>query len=159
MAVPIAPAHTVASPRRLRRLLRREPSHGARCKSTAESLEQSAPPIPPPPSVLPPPPWSRSTRNEAVCSFRRRTDPFSLWRVASTGPPPSASRVPNFLHVNDLSKDQLLSVLDRARELKAAFRAGDASFQPLKGKSLAMIFAKPSLRTRVSFEVVRPSHT
>jgi len=67
--------------------------------------------------------------------------------------------VPNFLHVNDLSKDQLLSVLDRARELKAAFRAGDASFQPLKGKSLAMIFAKPSLRTRVSFEVVRPSHT
>jgi ornithine carbamoyltransferase len=49
----------------------------------------------------------------------------------------------------------LEAVLKRAAELKAAWRAGDASYQPLKGKSLAMIFAKPSLRTRVSFEVVR----
>jgi hypothetical protein len=61
----------------------------------------------------------------------------------------------HFVHIDDLSAPQLHAVLARAQELKARFRAGDASFQPLRGLSMAMIFAKPSLRTRVSFETVR----
>ena len=83
----------------------------------------------PPPAVAPPPPFARLPR--------------------------TAGRLPHFLHINDLSADQLAAVLASATKLKKAYRAGDSSFQPLKGKSLAMIFAKPSLRTRVSFEVVR----
>jgi len=71
--------------------------------------------------------------------------------------PGALARPKHFIHLDDLTRPELEAVLRRAGELKAAFRAGDSSFQPLKGKSLAMIFAKPSLRTRVSFEVVRAS--
>ncbi len=43
-------------------------------------------------------------------------------------------------------------ILDEALRLKGLQKAG-APFQPLRGKTLAMIFQKPSNRTRVSFEV------
>jgi len=39
--------------------------------------------------------------------------------------------------------------------VKARLKAGDRDYQPLKGKTMAMVFSKPSLRTRVSFETVR----
>ncbi|MEZ4408498.1 MAG: ornithine carbamoyltransferase [Polyangiales bacterium] len=55
----------------------------------------------------------------------------------------------DFLELSDLSRDELLSVLDRAAAMKADRRA----FRPLEGKSVALIFEKPSTRTRVSFEV------
>jgi hypothetical protein len=76
-------------------------------------------------------------------------------RASARGTPPLPGRARHFVHVDDLTRGELDAVLRRAGELKAAFRAGDTSYQPLLGKSLAMIFAKPSLRTRVSFEVVR----
>jgi hypothetical protein len=44
-------------------------------------------------------------------------------------------------------------------QVKARLKAGDRDFQPLKGKTMAMVFSKPSLRTRVSFETVRPRQT
>ena len=56
----------------------------------------------------------------------------------------------HYLSVDDLSADELAQVLDLAAEVKAdpASRA-DA----LSGRSIALIFEKPSTRTRVSFEV------
>ena len=55
----------------------------------------------------------------------------------------------DFLAVSDLSRDELLRLLTRARRMKE----GDDAAQPLAGKTLAMIFRKSSTRTRVSFEV------
>lgn len=46
-------------------------------------------------------------------------------------------------------------MLETSREIKARLATDDQDFKPFKGKSLAMIFTKPSMRTRVSFETVR----
>lgn len=58
----------------------------------------------------------------------------------------------HFLTVSDFSSADIERVLATAAELKAKQKAGK-SHELLKGKSLAMIFEKPSNRTRVSFEV------
>ena len=55
----------------------------------------------------------------------------------------------HLLKINDLSKEEFDKILDLAAELKA----GPLNTDILKGKSLGMIFAKSSTRTRVSFEV------
>jgi ornithine carbamoyltransferase len=57
----------------------------------------------------------------------------------------------HLLTILDLSREEIVSLLARARELKALHkqRRDPAS---LKGKTVAMIFDKPSTRTRVSFE-------
>ena len=57
----------------------------------------------------------------------------------------------HFLTLQDLSKQELQQLLNRAIELKTAHRNGTAE-QPFSGKVLAMIFEKSSTRTRVSFE-------
>jgi ornithine carbamoyltransferase len=57
----------------------------------------------------------------------------------------------NVLAVTDLSPDEIGTVLALATHLKSA-RATD-QLPLLRGKTLAMLFEKPSLRTRVSFEV------
>lgn len=57
----------------------------------------------------------------------------------------------SFISITDFSADEIRAVLDRADELKAD-RAGAFRAAPLRGKTLAMIFQKPSLRTRISFE-------
>ncbi|KAJ3692504.1 hypothetical protein LUZ60_012854 [Juncus effusus] len=63
------------------------------------------------------------------------------------------TRLKDFLHIDDFDKQTLLSILNRAAEVKSILKSGEgSSYQPLKGKSMAMIFAKPSMRTRVSFE-------
>jgi hypothetical protein len=48
---------------------------------------------------------------------------------------------------------------DGGAQVKARLKAGDRDYQPLKGKTMAMVFSKPSLRTRVSFETVRRMFT
>ena len=58
----------------------------------------------------------------------------------------------DFLHIDDWSKEEILSALDLAREVKAKLKRRE-EFQPFKHQSLAMVFAKPSARTRVSFEM------
>jgi ornithine carbamoyltransferase len=52
----------------------------------------------------------------------------------------------------DLSAAEVLGLLDLAAALKDRLRRGIAE-RRLAGKTLAMIFEKPSLRTRVSFEI------
>ncbi|REJ67290.1 MAG: ornithine carbamoyltransferase [Proteobacteria bacterium] len=61
------------------------------------------------------------------------------------------SHTRHFLTLNDLTRDELLTLLKRASELKQLQRSGIAH-DSLKGKVMAMIFAKSSTRTRVSFE-------
>ncbi len=58
----------------------------------------------------------------------------------------------HFTRVDDLSREEWLQVLDLADELKRARAVGD-SVHLLPGRTLGMIFQKPSTRTRVSFEV------
>ena len=58
----------------------------------------------------------------------------------------------HFLTISDLSRDELIRVLDRADELKA-LRGTPAHPRPLEGKSVAIVFEKASTRTRLSFEV------
>ena len=58
----------------------------------------------------------------------------------------------DFLRVNDWDADELIQVLDLADRLKARQRERVAHTH-LEGRSLGMIFQKPSTRTRVSFEV------
>jgi ornithine carbamoyltransferase len=52
----------------------------------------------------------------------------------------------------DHSSDEIWRILQTARELKAEWKAG-GNKPILAGKALGMIFEKPSLRTRVSFEM------
>jgi ornithine carbamoyltransferase len=58
----------------------------------------------------------------------------------------------SFTRVADWSRDELLEVLDLADDLKQRQRARE-EHHLLPGRTLGMIFQKPSTRTRVSFEV------
>lgn len=57
----------------------------------------------------------------------------------------------DFLHVDDWSEDQIKATLALAAEVKQKIKNKEP-YQPFKDHSLAMVFAKPSARTRVSFE-------
>ena len=60
--------------------------------------------------------------------------------------------MPNhFLHIADFSKDELWNILHLAKEIKTKFH-NQEDYKPFNDQSLAMIFAKPSARTRISFE-------
>ena len=59
----------------------------------------------------------------------------------------------HFLTLLDLSREELVTLLDRAIALKTTANKGGAH-APLRGKVLALIFDKSSTRTRVSFEAV-----
>lgn len=54
----------------------------------------------------------------------------------------------DLISVTDLNREEILLLFRLARKLKT----GEKSGTPLKGRVLAMIFEKPSLRTRVTFE-------
>ena len=58
----------------------------------------------------------------------------------------------DFISIRDYSPEELQSILDLAIQLKAEFKGG-GNKPILKGKVLGMIFQKPSLRTRISFDM------
>lgn len=58
----------------------------------------------------------------------------------------------DFLAITDLTSDEIKEMFSLASELKKKTKSGE-EHHILKGQTLAMIFQKPSARTRVSFEV------
>lgn len=72
------------------------------------------------------------------------------------GTPTKESEIMNFpkdlLRISDLTAPQFLNLLKTAQELKEELRIKGKNRPLLHNKTLAMIFEKPSLRTRVSFE-------
>ena len=66
----------------------------------------------------------------------------------------AAQTVRHFLDLSEIPAVELRRILDRAKAIKADYRKGAvAASRPLVGKALAMIFDKPSTRTRVSFDL------
>ena len=58
----------------------------------------------------------------------------------------------DLLNFTDVSRDELQAIFGLARELKRKQKQG-VRHELLRGKGMALVFEKPSLRTRVSFEV------
>jgi ornithine carbamoyltransferase len=76
--------------------------------------------------------------------------PLAPHKVPRYNPHPmTMSSVRHFLAIPDFSKPELVSLFDLAARMKQ----GSYREKPLLGKTLGMIFAKASTRTRVSFEV------
>jgi len=71
--------------------------------------------------------------------------------VLACGQEREIKRKRDFLEVTDLTREEVLSLFDRARYFKK--ERGKNSFSFLKGKHIGLLFCKPSTRTRVSFEV------
>jgi len=67
-------------------------------------------------------------------------------------PPTAHLPASDFLTGAELDRDELLALLERAEELKRGRDRGEGS-DSLAGLSVALVFEKPSTRTRVSFEV------
>ena len=57
-----------------------------------------------------------------------------------------------FLSIGDFTPSQLEACLELASELKSARTAGVPHMRPLEGRHIALLFEKPSLRTR-SYDV------
>ncbi|MEA2949388.1 MAG: ornithine carbamoyltransferase, partial [Alphaproteobacteria bacterium] len=62
----------------------------------------------------------------------------------------SADGIRHFLDLVDIPSQELRGMVEAARAMK---KRRDRSSKPLDGRTLAMIFDKPSTRTRVSFDV------
>jgi ornithine carbamoyltransferase len=72
--------------------------------------------------------------------------------LESTPPPPSPLSGRDCLTLAEFTREEARLVLDEAVKLKGLQRSR-IPFRPLRGRTLAMVFQKPSNRTRVSFEV------
>ncbi|MCL6518656.1 MAG: ornithine carbamoyltransferase [Armatimonadetes bacterium] len=66
---------------------------------------------------------------------------------------PDNMRGKDLISIDDLSREEIETIFDLARQLKSRSLTEQYANPILPGKTLAMIFEKPSLRTRVTFEV------
>ncbi len=62
-------------------------------------------------------------------------------------------KVKHFLSITDLSVNEIWEVFNLAKKLKKELKSKGRNKEVLEGKSLALIFEKQSLRTRVSFDI------
>jgi len=65
----------------------------------------------------------------------------------------SDNDVRHFIDLTDIPKPVLAEIIENSCNMKVARKRGGRIDKPLEGKTLAMIFDKPSTRTRVSFDV------
>ena len=73
-------------------------------------------------------------------------------QLDDTPPPPSPLSGRDCLTLAEYSPVEIRLILDEAAKIKALQRSR-IPYRPLRGRTLAMVFQKPSNRTRVSFEV------
>lgn len=74
--------------------------------------------------------------------------------MTRTLPPDNLTEVRHFLDLSLVSAADLRRIIDAAARMKGAWTRGKLSpYRPLVGNTLAMIFDKPSTRTRVSFDL------
>jgi ornithine carbamoyltransferase len=92
----------------------------------------------------------------AAFASAHHTRRYSCGMNAVASSATSSLRGRDLLSVADLSRDEVERLFERAAGLKAEDRArrdrGAPVATPLAGRTLAMLFQKPSLRTRVTFE-------
>jgi ornithine carbamoyltransferase len=65
--------------------------------------------------------------------------------------------MPSITKIADLSRDDLNAIIQNAETFRLHRMSGEAPTTPLSGRFVAMVFEKPSLRTKVSFEVATVS--
>jgi ornithine carbamoyltransferase len=75
-----------------------------------------------------------------------------IGQLDDTPPPPSPLSGRDCLTLAEFSSEEVGLILDEAAKIKAMQRSR-IPYRPLRGRTLAMVFQKPSNRTRVSFEV------
>ena len=78
---------------------------------------------------------------------------MTMIRAASKRSVIDVSAPTRFLSILDFTPEDISACLSLASELKAARRAGLAHARPLEGHHVALLFEKPSLRTRSTFQI------
>jgi ornithine carbamoyltransferase len=81
---------------------------------------------------------------------KKRAESFPVRAADRTHVP---VRAKDFLSVLDFTPDELARVIDFAAELKEDRAAGRPGPRPLAGRHVALLFEKPSLRTRTTFTI------
>src|SRR5690349_10566099 len=81
---------------------------------------------------------------------RARKESFPVAAAERTHVPVASK---DFLSVLDLTHEELHRVLDLAAELKRDRASAARTYQPLAGRHVALVFEKPSLRTRTTFTI------
>lgn len=77
---------------------------------------------------------------------------FAITQVCMVTPLYNGLKNRDFLTLAEFTREEILMMLDVAAHLKTRFKMGERVIPVLSGRHLAMIFEKPSTRTRVSFE-------
>lgn len=96
--------------------------------------------------------WEQS---EQSCRLNTRMHPSSRGHFRTTDQERIVSVTPldHFVGIDSLTSEQFWGLIRLARDLKEEWTRSGRNEPILSGKSLAMLFEKPSLRTRVSFEM------